>query len=118
MNILCKRFESEEGPMTINEISSQYQIPIRLTSRTVFRLVEMRLISETFSLKDKDVPAYQPAVDINKLTIGYIFEKMFEHGSEDFKLDTDNLYKPHWEALVNVEKAIEFKGNNTLIKDL
>ncbi|MCK9311497.1 MAG: YihY/virulence factor BrkB family protein [Bacteroidales bacterium] len=118
MNILCKRFEKEEGPMTANEISSQYEIPIRLTNHTIRRLVELHLISETYSINDKDVSAFQPAVDINKLTIGFLFKKMFEHGSEDFKLDTDILYKPHWEALCNLEQTIELKGLDCLIKDL
>ncbi|MDD4923056.1 MAG: YihY/virulence factor BrkB family protein [Bacteroidales bacterium] len=118
MNILCKRFENEEGPMTVNEISSQYEIPIRLTSRTLGRLLEMHLISETYSIKDKDVPAYQPAVDINKLTIGYFFERMFDHGSENFQLDVDNLYKPQWDALTGIETAAGNKGGDILIKDL
>jgi len=118
LNILCKRFEKEEGPMTVNEISSQYEIPIRLTSRTLCRLHEMHLISETNSLKEKDVIAYQPAIDINKLTLGYFFQRMFEHGSEDFKIDINNLYKPHWESLLKIEDAVTIKGDDILIKDL
>jgi len=118
MNILCKRFENGEAPMTTNEISSQYQIPIRLTNRTLCRLLEMHLISETYSAEDKDVPAYQPAMDINKLTIGYVFEKMFEQGSEDFSLDVNVQYKPHWEALLSIEREAELKGSTILIKDL
>lgn len=118
MNILCKRFENAEGPMTINEISTQSQIPTRLTSRTLNRLLEMHFISETHSIKDKDLSAYQPAIDINKLTLGYFFEKMFEHGSEDFQVDVTSQYKTQWEALVNIEKAVTEKGGEILIKDL
>ena len=118
MNILCKRFEKGEGPMTANEISSEYEIPIRLTSQTINQLVEMNLISETYSINDKDVPAYQPAIDINKLTINYFFKKMFEYGSEDFKLDTNILYKTHWEAMANLENSISLNGDNVLVKDL
>jgi membrane protein len=118
MNILCKRFEKGEGPMTTNELSTEYQIPIRLTNRTICRLVEMHLIAETYSIKNKDIPAYQPAIDINKLTIGYFFIKMFDHGSEDFQIDTEDLYKSHWKALTALEESIELKGENILIKDL
>lgn len=118
MNILCKRFEKGEGPMTANEISSEYEIPIRLTSQTINQLVEMNLISETYSINDKDIPAYQPAIDINKLTMNYFFKKMFEYGSEDFKLDTNILYKTHWEAMTNLENSISINGDNVLVKDL
>jgi membrane protein len=118
MNILCKRLMNEEGPMTLNDISTQYQIPTRLTNRTVNNLLEMHLISETQSLSDKDAIAYQPAVDINKLTVGYLFERMFEHGSEDFKVDINNQYHSHWSSLLNLEQCLAGQGKDVLIKDL
>jgi membrane protein len=118
MNILCKRFAEGEGPATMKEISSQYQIPARLTSRTINRLLEMKLISETICDKKKDQSSYQPAVDINILTIGYVFNKMFEHGSEDFAIDTQLLYKQHWNSLTKIEETIMNTSKDTLIKDL
>jgi len=118
MNILCKRFENGEGPMTLSEISTQYEIPTRLTSHTIERLLEMHVISETPSLHEEDAIAYQPSMDINKLTVGYFYERMFDHGSEDFQIDTECQYKTQWESLVNIEKAVADKGGNILIKDL
>jgi len=118
MNILCKRFEKEEGPMTMNEISSEYQIPARLTSWTLNRLLEMNLISETHTSSSKDLSAYQPAVDINKLTVGYIYKRMFEHGTEDFVIDVEKLYSSSWHSLLNLEDCMTKQGNNKLVKDL
>jgi len=118
MNILCKRFEKGAEPMTANEIATEYQIPIRLTNSAINRLVEMHLLAQTYSLNDKDIPAFQPAIDINKLTMGHYFKTMFEYGSEDFKLDTDTQYSPHWKALTNLQESIELKGDKVLIKDL
>jgi membrane protein len=118
MNILCKRFANGEGPMTMSEISTQYEIPSRLTSYTLRLLLEMHMLSETPSLKEKDAVAYQPAIDINKLTLGYFFDKMFNFGSEDFQIDTEEKYKTHWESLIHIEKAVADKGGNILIKDL
>lgn len=118
MNILCKRFEQEEGPMTMNEISSQYQIPARLTSWTLNRLLEMQLISETHSPKEKELIAYQPAIDINKLTVGFLYKRMFEYGEEDFVIDVEKLYNEHWHTLLNMEDCMTSEGNDKLIKDL
>jgi len=118
MSILSKRFEKEEGPMTMNQISSEYQIPARLTSWTINRLLEMHLISETQYPSVKDLPAYQPAVDINKLTVGYIFKRMFEYGAEDFVIDVDQLYHSPWSALIDLEDCLTKNGSNKLVKDL
>lgn len=118
LNILCKRFAEGKGSVSMNEITAQYQIPARLTSSTISRLLEMNLISETISNKKKSVTAYQPAIDINILTVGYLFEKMFEYGSEDFNIDTKLLYKPHWETLLKIENSLAGQTDDILIKDL
>ena len=118
MNILCKHFAEGKGAVTMSEITSQYQIPARLTSRTIARLLEMNLISETVHNKKKDMTAYQPAVDINILTVGYLYKRMFEHGSEDFNIDTTLLYKPHWDSLLKIEESLTAQGNDILIKNL
>jgi membrane protein len=118
MNILCKRFTNEEGPMTMRELSSQYQIPARLTTWTLNKLLEMNLISETNSSKHKELIAYQPAVDINKLTVGMLYERMFTHGTEDFAVDVDEVYHSHWKAVTEIEACMRESGDKTLIKDL
>jgi membrane protein len=118
MNILCKRFENEEGPMTISEIANEYQIPTRLVNRTVNLLLDIHLISETSSIPTKEAVAYQPAVDISTLSVGLMFQRMFEHGSEDFKVDTDSLYQSHWNSLLKLENCLTDDGKNLLVKDL
>lgn len=118
MNVLCKRFANEEGPMTMSELSNQYQIPARLTSWTLNRLLEMKLISEVGNRNEKELTAYQPAVDINQLTVGMLYERMFVHGIEDFAIDVDELYHSHWHALKEVECCMRKKGDEILIKDL
>jgi len=118
MSILCKRFAEGKGSVTMNEITSQYQIPARLTSSTINKLMEMDLISETINKKKKSLTAYQPAVDINILTVSYLFKRMFEYGSEDFNIDMEKLYKPHWDSLLKIEKSISEQSDEILIKDL
>jgi len=118
MNLLCKRLMKGQGALTANEISSEYQMPIRLTNRVLNNLLDMKMITKTTSFHEKDVSAYIPAVDINTLTVGLLFEKLFEFGSEDFKLDIKTLHKSQWSALLIVEKSISGQVDNVLIKDL
>lgn len=118
MSILCKRFEKGEGPMTMNEISSEYQFPARLMSWTINRLLEMKLISEIHTTSSNELSAYQPAVDINKLTVGYIYKRMFEHGTEDFVIDVEQLYTTSWHSLLNMEECMTKHGSDKLVKDL
>lgn len=116
MNVLTKRFANEEGPLTMNELSRNYQIPARLTSWTLNKLLEMNIISETHSPLDRNATAYQPAIDINKLTVGYLYKRMFEHGTEDFVINEEELYPAQWKALINLEACMG--DDQVLVKDL
>lgn len=119
MNLMCKRLMEGKGAMTPNEISSEYQIPIRLTNRVLNMMYEMKLITKAEGFNPKtEVSAYIPAVDINSLTVGKLFQLMFEHGSEDFKLDIKHLHKRHWKALLEVERSIASRVDDVLVKDL
>jgi membrane protein len=119
MNLMCKRLTEGNGAMTPNEISSEYQIPIRLTNRVLNMLYDMKLITKTDGFNPKqEVSAYIPAVDINTLTVGGLFQQLFEHGSEDFKLDIKSLHKSQWGALLKVERSIASRVDDILVKDL
>lgn len=118
MSDLCKRFAKGDGPATINDITSKYQIPIRLTNQIIGRLLDMQLITETQGFTDKEASAYQPALDINQLSVGYLYEQLFEHGSEDFDLDVRNNYSPHWKSLLKIEQHISKQTGDILLKDL
>lgn len=118
MNIICKRFENGETPLSTNEISSMYHIPIRLTIRTVNNLYNVHLLNETYSPQDDGVVLYQPGMDINKITIGKMAELLFDNGTENFLIDTEVTYQRHWSALINMEKSIKKQGDTLLVKDL
>ena len=69
--------------MTKGQISRRYAIPIQLVERTVDELERVNIISQTLSEEER-VPAYQPAVDISRLTLGYLLRAIDREGDEDF----------------------------------
>ena len=116
--IICKRFENREAPLTAVEISSLYHIPSRLTQRILNLLIEMKIINQTISDEDKRVITYQPAIDINQITVGMILKSMFDFGTEDFKMDIQGRFRRHWNVMLDIEKELEQKGDKVLVKDL
>lgn len=90
-SLIIKRFVNGEKPYTADELSDAYRIPIRLTTDILYLLTELGIIIEVNYGDDERVVYYQPAIDINKITVGYLFTKMDEYGSENFKIDTSKL---------------------------
>ncbi|MDR2087204.1 MAG: YihY/virulence factor BrkB family protein [Dysgonamonadaceae bacterium] len=114
--LIVKRFEKEAKPYTAMEISSEYKIPIRLTKRILYHLVELEIIHEIKN--EDDYPYYQPAIDINKITLEYLFTKIDRHGSENFKVDNKHVFHPEWEAILQTRKDMFLQNKDLLIKNL
>ncbi|MDR0864603.1 MAG: YihY/virulence factor BrkB family protein, partial [Candidatus Symbiothrix sp.] len=114
--LIVKRFEKGEVPYTALEISFHHKIPIRLTKRVLYLLMDMKVVNE---VKDEDsYPNYQPALDINHITVAYLFSKVDQYGSENFKVDNKHEFLPEWETILQ-SRIDMFKNNKELlVKDL
>lgn len=116
--LIIKRFEKGEKPYTADELSESYRIPSRLTTQILNFLTEIQIIIEVNYENDDRIIYYQPAIDINKISISYLFTRVDEYGSENFKIDTTALFKKEWKALLKFREDMIRAGENILLKDL
>ncbi len=115
MTLIVKRFEKGLPPYTADELSENYKIPTKLTGDTLFYLQQIGIIVET-PTDDALVPAYIPALDINHISVSYLFEKIDKYGSEDFIIDTDIQFRSEWETILAIREPSEY--GLKLLKDL
>ena len=117
MSLICKRFQTEETPYTAESLSDEHKIPIRLTTTILYELQDLHLIYET-PLEDKDEGiAYLPSVDINRLNVGMLLNRLDEAGSEAFKIDRER-YDAAWETLTKAREDYYDNTSKVLLKDL
>jgi membrane protein len=77
---LCvKNFLKAEKPRIAADISRELEVPIRLVHSVLFELTEARLLSEVYLDHSGDV-AYQPACDIQRLTVAGVIERLDQQG--------------------------------------
>jgi membrane protein len=115
-SLIVKRFEKGEEAYTATAISLENKIPIHLTKQVLYHLIELGIIIE---IQDQDsFPNYQPAMDINQITLSYFFSKIDRYGSENFKIDHHNKFHSEWEAILQLREDMFLKNKNLLIKDL
>lgn len=117
MTLIVKRFEKGHTPYTADDLSENFKIPTKLTSDTLFHLQEVGLIVET-PTEDNLVPAYIPSLDINHISVSFLFEKIDKYGSEDFMIDTDIQFQNEWNTILDIKELTNQKYDNKLIKDL
>jgi len=78
-SLCAKKFLHEEKPLTSEEISRELGVPIRLVRSVLSELTEARLFSEVCVDHREDV-AYQPACDIDRLTIAGVVDRLDQQG--------------------------------------
>ncbi|ADV43902.1 YihY/virulence factor BrkB family protein [Bacteroides helcogenes] len=118
MSLVTRRFENNEPPYTAEEISDECQIPIRLTHKILYELQEINLLHEVATDEKSEAIAYQPSMDINKLNVALLLDKLDTHGSEDFKIDKDNEFNGQWKVLLDAREEYYKNAGQVLLKDL
>ena len=117
VNLAAKRFEEARPPLTATQISEKMEAPLRYVNDVLKELVETKVLSEVMS-KNSDEIAYQPGIDINKLTIQYVINRISNYGLDNVHLANSSVREKLEESLdiINEDKLAS-KGN-LLVKDL
>jgi len=116
-HLLIKNFSNGKKPLTYSQISDHLSMPVRLVHNIIFDLVESGLVSETKTKSDKEF-AYQPARDINKMTIQYVLEALDQKGTDDIPVAKTEDYRALSDALKNFSDTMEKSPANKLLKDI
>lgn len=115
---IVKRFAEGKPPLNNDEISNTCEIPVGLTNEVLDDLQAMRIISPTFTSKKESVTAYQPALDINMITVNFLMTRIDQFGSEDFNIDTKIKFGNHWKAFMESRMCFYQNNKDKLLKDL
>ena len=115
--ILVKNFSLGQPPLTDEKISHDLEMPIRLVRLILFELVEANILTEVKQNGDKD-SAYQPAVDINKLTIQYVTIALEQRGSANIPIEETAELTKIKKCLENYKTDFKNSSSNLLLNEI
>lgn len=115
--IVVKQFENRQPPLSSYQIGITYRLPIRMVNMILTRLVEVNVLIEVFTEKNK-AKTYQPAIDINQLTVNILFEKLECYGAEGFLSNKNELLDTFWHKTLEMKQKSEDLADKILIKDI
>jgi membrane protein len=117
MQLIIQNFSSGENPISAEYIASKLRVPVRVVREILQELSSIRIISEIHVNEEKE-GVYQPALDINKLTIGYVFSKLDRRGVDHFMGSKNKDYDKVVTILDKFDRLVAKSDSNMLIKDL
>ena len=114
---IIKNFEEGGEAKNTSMLSHELGIPIRLVNDLVYDLVNAGILAELASDNPKD-RSYQPSVDINKITIDYIYGQLERVGGDHmYVTESDDLKR-----ITNIHEhllhSIRESPSNILLKDI
>ncbi len=116
-HIIVKQFEQQLPPLSAEKIASDYKLPIPIVNQLITKLITTSIVIEVSSDNSKN-KTYQPAIDINQLTVNMLFTKLDNHGSEMFLSNKNEVLDSFWQKTLEIKKQSEEQNAQLLVKDI
>jgi membrane protein len=117
LHMIIRNFAEGERPIGAETIANQLNIPVRLSRDILQDLTNVKLIAVLHENEHKE-RLYQPAVDINKLTISFVFTRLDKKGINQIVTSRTKDYNKVLTILDKFDKMISKSDSNILIRDL
>lgn len=114
---LVKRFCNAEKPVGAPGLSHELDIPVRLVRQILYELSESGVLSEVRCGKDREF-AYQPAVDVDKITVKFVIDQLEHHGTSDIPVAKMGEVDKLANCLKQFGETVEKSPANVLLKNL
>lgn len=114
---IVKIFEEGGVPRTNEQLSHELGIPLRLLNELVFELVECGILVELASYNAKE-RRYQPAIDINKITVDLLYTKLEKLGGDHLVVTESDKVEKITRIHEHLLTAMRESPSNVLIKDI
>jgi membrane protein len=117
MQMIIKNFAVGDKPVSADKIGKSLKIPVRLSRDILQDLSDTNLVSIIHE-REKKQRYYQPAMDINKLTVNYVLLRLDRKGTQKHIVLKNKDYSKVVTMLEKFDKLAMKSNHNVLIKDL
>ncbi len=115
-HLIIKNFIQLDKPLTATEIATKLVVPIAVIQPVLLNLIASHIIVEFKDPDEVNDGVYQPAIDINRLTIAYIINALEQCGQNH--LPDISQEKLFMNAVNNFRNLMEASEQNSLLKDI
>jgi membrane protein len=114
---LVENFARGEPPLTARQVSHELEIPIRLVNEIIFELTQSNILSGTEIGEDGE-RGFQPARDINTLTIQHVVDAMELKGLNTIPFAHTPEFSALSEAIETFRNTVEKLPENRLLREI
>jgi membrane protein len=116
-HLLVVNFAKGEKPFTAPQISHTLDIPLRLVHQILFELAESGIVIDVKAAEYKE-QAYQPARDINVLSVRFVLEALEKRGVDYIPVAKTAELEALAATMESFSEMIKSSPENKLLKDM
>ncbi len=117
VHFLVQRFREGASPVTLDQIRKKLKIPEALLKRILEKAKAAGIVSEV-CFEKSITHAYQPACDVDLLTVKFVIDKMERQGMDDIPAIADADFERFSDLLDELDQSLEKASANILLKDI
>ncbi len=110
-------FKEGNQPETSEQLSNKLDFPVRLVREVIYEMLETGILSETVTKYVKE-SAYQPAQDIEHLTVAYVIELIDKRGNDNLKTENLKSLEKMTKVIDSFSNELKNSKNNKLVHEL
>ena len=117
MHKVVINFKDGKKPLNSSMLSVELKLPIRLVKGIVYELVECNLLS-AISIDDSGSLFYQPAYDINMISVGRVIDVLHNKGYHNVDFDESEATAKIRGLLESFDLQLRLVENEVCLKDI
>jgi len=117
IHLIAKRFYDRQASLDAEGISTQLDVPLRLTKNLLNEFVETGILVEVRTENDKEI-VYQPGVTESKLTVQFVIDTLERKGVNSLPIsDTKELIEINT-LMQEMDRLMDAQNGHILVKDV
>lgn len=118
MSCICRRFAKGHKPYTMRELSQETNIPIRFVNDLLYELMQVGLLTEVSGDEKSETAHYQPAVDLRRLSVGDMVDRLESYGQWKIDFDVSGHLNDKWLKVIEHRSNYLRQSRDVLLQDL
>ncbi len=115
---IVHRFAESQPPLTVRDIIVGYHLPSRLVNSAIDALVESGLVSKVVINGQKEVYGYQPALEVDKITVSVVRDRLEASGRHGFIPQFDSTFPGVVKIYDKITECLNQYGGDVRLVDL
>ena len=102
----------------MRELSQETNIPIRFVNDLLYELMQVGLLTEVSGDEKSETAHYQPAVDLRRLSVGDMVDRLESYGQWKIDFDVSGHLNDKWLKVIEHRSNYLRQSRDVLLQDL